>query len=664
MDTSGDLYEQQENEFQVSPDFRRPLLDTPTSWRDQPTHVRNIPSATPWPLPALALSEAEQSSTCQDRGDSGHLENTIQLLATETTIQPRPDLLAEVGSGMRNSDSRQDLADSEDDSSTNSLQGIQDALHAATLDHPSNNGTRFIPIDDFDRLMTRENVRESCKSLTVEGSLETLVADIWDPHSYNNIHGQRLSTSRRKLFAILIALGKAQKIKSFIKCAIWDKDLPVQQNKYGGQWVCHQDGNDKGDLIYLDFMKKWRLPEQRWFDTYQWWMLSPIFDGLNGKVLFYPLHNQIVLPFIQEEENEYDFQNGGFGEVRRVKIHPAHHNLSSSSARDQRLTTSTINMEFETAKNPSFAIKRLFSSSNSKSTFKREVEALKRFSSGECKFLIKLLATYEHGGYYHLVFPWADGNLQELWQRNPNPEHSYNSIRWLATQCWGVAEALRRIHDNLFDEGANSGQSATRGRHGDIKPENILYFVDSAATDHDLTQIQLKISDFGLARWHTEKSNQPIYENGTQRDATYRAPEHDLTKSISQPADIWPLACLFFEFLTWYLRGWEGVEKQTDARVDESNALFVKEDNYFNNKQANGESKLGVILKECVVKWFDELHHDLRCTQFIADFLELISDRMMRIRIESRAECTEIVQALEGMKDNANAKKYGLRSPE
>src|SRR5882724_8579997 len=61
--------------------------------------------------------------------------------------------------------------------------------------------------------------------------------------------------------------------------------------------------------------------------------------------------------------------------------------------------------------------------------------------------LITLLATYEQGGKYHLVFPWAEANLLEYWKDiNPTPPQTRKMATWLGEQCRGVADGLSTVH--------------------------------------------------------------------------------------------------------------------------------------------------------------------------------------------------------------------------
>ncbi|OTA57629.1 kinase domain-containing protein, partial [Hypoxylon sp. EC38] len=263
-----------------------------------------------------------------------------------------------------------------------------------------------------------------------------------------------------------------------------------------------------------------------------------------------------------------------------------------------------------------------------------------RFRNGNHPHLIQLLATYRHGEYYYLVFPCAEGNLMDFWMRNSEPQKTYQLALWIASQCRGIAEGLRAIHNDEFENASLTPSELNRGRHGDIKPENILWFKSSTNMEQRGDDI-LKISDFGLTRWHREVSSNQTDGVGVFVSKTYRAPEYDLKKSPSQSWDIWALACLYLEFLTWYLLGWEkGVDEFSRQRAAESSSS-IREDNYFNVEPATG-SEFGASLKQCMMTWINRLHATEGCSLFIHDFLDIIQDGMLLIHHDKRLESKEI----------------------
>jgi serine/threonine protein kinase len=201
--------------------------------------------------------------------------------------------------------------------------------------------------------------------------------------------------------------------------------------------------------------------------------------------------------------------------------------------------------------------------------------------------LIKLLLTFRHGEKFYLLFEWADGSLEKFWEFNTIKQPTSLTERWAAEQCLGLARAVSRIHglrtwqtkkrssptDALSDDGREWG------RHGDIKPDNILWFKEHEG-DHNF----LVISDLGLTRYHTKFSRSLVHRS--QIDGctqTYRPPELDMGCGISQLYDIWSLGCVFLEFCIWYLQGYWEVQLFVSERMenDKSTVDNMEEDKFF-----------------------------------------------------------------------------------
>lgn len=232
--------------------------------------------------------------------------------------------------------------------------------------------------------------------------------------------------------------------------------------------------------------------------------------------------------------------------------------------------------------------------------FRDEVRVLERFSGSNKghRHLIRLLMAFKHGEKYYLLFRWADGNLVDLWKKHRLSPASLSDTRWLIQQSLGIAHGLRKIHchsswDRTDFNGSAYYNGKNRGRHGDIKPENILCFENDEDTKHDLV-----ISDFGLTRFHSPDSVSRATNAGCSQ--TYRAPEFDIGKKLSPKYDIWSLGCLYLEFLTWFLLGFQETRHNfvnsrhaDDDRKDEG----FKMDKFFNVTR-NGHP--GAIVKQSV----------------------------------------------------------------
>jgi len=215
--------------------------------------------------------------------------------------------------------------------------------------------------------------------------------------------------------------------------------------------------------------------------------------------------------------------------------------------------------------------------------------------------IVPLLATFEFQNCYHLLFPWANANLRRYWAMFPNPSTDKRYGLWIAKQSKGIAEALSVIHEPPTDQSddyyyecilePSHGQPQRHkayGRHGDIKPENILWFKNGANTDIGV----LEIADFGLTRFHHRQTRSNISPVGMGNSPTYRAPEFDMPGGLlSRSYDIWALGCLYLEFITWYFCGWKGVTEFSASRETKRNDLSA-DDCYF---ELSGSRETGNI---------------------------------------------------------------------
>lgn len=224
--------------------------------------------------------------------------------------------------------------------------------------------------------------------------------------------------------------------------------------------------------------------------------------------------------------------------------------------------------------------------------FRREVATLKRLSSLDHAHLIKLQVTYLYRDHYHLLFRWADGNLRNYWEAHPKPSdipRTWEYATWVTSQWLGLARALSAIHDcppdetiEPEDEQPNDGFGSQRnkGRHGDIKPENILWFQSyEAQDDQPPVNGRLVISDFGLTEFHRDETGL-VSPLNIARSPTYRPPEYDVSATISQSYDIWTLGCVLLEFIVWYLQGFEAFDQFSKKRTADDNRDIL-EDVYF-----------------------------------------------------------------------------------
>lgn len=211
------------------------------------------------------------------------------------------------------------------------------------------------------------------------------------------------------------------------------------------------------------------------------------------------------------------------------------------------------------SENPYFAVKRLKPNNRNLEMFRQEVATLKRLSERDHAHLMRLELTYEYQDRFHLLFRWADGNLRDYWERHPLPSdipRTHAFAIWLTKQWLGLADALLTIHECPPDSGVIADDEIddlalqrTNGRHGDIKPENILWF-----QPHEYNGYQsafegiLVISDFGLTEFHRDETGL-VSPMNVAMSPTYSAPEYDICETISQSYDIWTMGCVLRKYI-------------------------------------------------------------------------------------------------------------------
>jgi hypothetical protein len=208
------------------------------------------------------------------------------------------------------------------------------------LKRDSSTGGKFVPIGDLKRLVTQKSVEHELSRIVY---LPTkLLQHNWRspidirielPPAYEGArHGQATPVIEgnhtqsdmpcfRKIFAILLFMGRPRKIWSFVKERVSDADLPLQD----GIFELRRRGKTQPPLKCL---KKPNDISQ--FLMYQWWVLAPFFCELeSGIVSHYKVSENQVLPFICWGNTG---RQGGSAEVHKASIHPDHHGFGKKKA--------------------------------------------------------------------------------------------------------------------------------------------------------------------------------------------------------------------------------------------------------------------------------------------------------------------------------------------
>ncbi|RMJ17572.1 hypothetical protein CDV36_002766 [Fusarium kuroshium] len=476
-------------------------------------------------------------------------------------------------------------------------ESLEQQLTRALCQHAHKESKGFLPLDKLHELVVEDSVTEALITYIPGLSLDDARSHAQEicPRSLRD----PLQPSFRRMFAILVMIQQPQEILTFVRHNIADHDLPLIKAR----------NSNKG----AHELRRKTQPHKT---------LECLGEDSSRDASI---------------EDDEDFQ-GGHGSISRVKIHSSHYDFHDISETYESEST--------------FAVKRLHS--RNREMFSREVDALKRLSGQ--KHIVPLLATFEYKNSYHLLFPWANANLRRYWAMFPNPSADKRYCLWVAKQCKGMAEGLSIIHEPPADQGDDyayesvlqpnhshlqRGSKPAYGRHGDIKPENILWFRNGPNTDIGV----LEIADFGLTRFHHRQSRSNISPVGMGNSPTYRAPEFDMPDGLlSRSYDIWALGCLYLEFITWYFLGWNGVTQFSASRETKRNDLSA-DDCYFELSSSRDTGNICSKVKPAVIRWMAFLRQHWACSPFFHDFLGLVESSMLVVETNGQRPVRRITAA-------------------
>ncbi|KAH7091634.1 kinase-like domain-containing protein [Paraphoma chrysanthemicola] len=508
----------------------------------------------------------------------------------------------------------------------------------------------FIPINELELAMSPLNVYQELQHAGVQkNNLKELTASIC----------RRGKESRQRLFAILCMMQLPAQIVKFIEVGIFDRHLPFDFQPKGVYRYTSADPQGSSEPLSFFQSDPWKPYMADSFRTYQRQVSAPVFKlswASSEKVQHYSLNKQLVLPFMRVEDTSPEDELGaslrrlgGTSIVRKVKIHPAHYNANPGTKykRGSAIATSAFDTS-EGEGEADFAVKEL---GLDRRKDDQEALALKRLNDKPDPHLIRLLVTYRYDNRFHMVFPWADGNLKDLWETSfPNihlGSRSPGLVKWIAAQVVGLARALSLIHFCPIENSNVQGlppedKEKPHGRHGDLKPENILWF-RSEQGPHVDGEGTLKIADFGFADFHSKHSKSNIRRSDVDGiTPTYRAPEYDVSRRVSPQYDIWSFGCILLEFVVWYMRGWQGVDQFSKDRVADHKGTSIASDLFHG---LGGDSLRGITAsaKLSVIMIFESLKNSKDCSNYFLDLLEYIQTALLRVNNAKRAKIEEIV---------------------
>lgn len=326
--------------------------------------------------------------------------------------------------------------------------------------------------------------------------------------------------------------------------------------------------------------------------------------------------------------------------------------------------------------------------------------------------IIKLLGTYYQGEECHFLFPYADCNLDKYMRENepegftpPDSKIYKDFLVWIWGQMEGLAKGFWKIHDNTQEDPNRSRNAASKplvspefldtnvgrekrpvgtGWHHDIKPKNILYF-----SQDKISQIKnpiprcglLQIADFGIGKFHSERSGTGIPSKGTQNlrgTVTYAAPEskvphqdkdhNDQTGQqplrLSRPYDVWSFGCLLMEVLVWLTEGSIGRNEFGGERLappEEGKPDYDNDAFFFLTSERKPKVRDAVTLR------LAKLRKDPRITALSGGSLEqalALVEKVLEVDPNKRPTAKVVAEHLSSVAESARKEAEGLEPME
>ena len=177
--------------------------------------------------------------------------------------------------------------------------------------------------------------------------------------------------------------------------------------------------------------------------------------------------------------------------------------------------------------------------------------------------------------------------------------------------------------------GRSPSQGSDIWRHGDIKPENILRFIEG---NGDAWIGTLKLADLGRAQKHSLMTQlRETREKEPWRTKWYEPPDlaeevHERAQGkISRLFDIWSIGCVIFELSLWLLYGYNSIQDFLDA-----NSLATNEQSATPYWRKIGYGRYEV--SETASEWMNHIlqyDHERDCA--IGKLVELVRDRLLKV---------------------------------
>jgi serine/threonine protein kinase len=389
-------------------------------------------------------------------------------------------------------------------------QDLASQIRKSQLTDATGSGHSFLPLDQLERLITKESVKAELRRLCY-----------FFPDTSSAKYAVRYA---KRVFAILVNIGEPDAAKSLFSEGITDEHLPLHYHEGNDQKLLQSWKENKSFSTF----SMWHPSKVHIFYDHQWKMLAPVLDDSRSHN---KLHSQCPLPFTVMDSNKHDEA----AIVTKCELPRAHYRGHRPYEEVRHLAVKVLDM---------------------KAAFEQERDNLNKLK--EHNHLIRHLGTYERGQTYFIVFPWADGgSLDTFWKDQDSRTRDNALAIWSLRQMLGIAEALRLMHEKNI-------------RHGDIKPDNILLyrFLDVerlVVADVGISRQHLQAT-VHRNKGTTTRATTPCYE----APETSGNPNEPRMRRY----DMWSLGCVFLEFVVWLLHDMQTIESFYAARKEDMDSRF------------------------------------------------------------------------------------------
>ena len=286
-----------------------------------------------------------------------------------------------------------------------------------------------------------------------------------------------------------------------------------------------------------------------------------------------------------------------------------------------------------------------------------EVETLGEISGLSHPNLIQRIAAITRGRQRYLMFLWADGgNLRDFWIGDPKPKVTAGLVKDIIGQLRGMVEALDKLHHY---------RDQYHYRHGDIKPENILIFLDQNKSRIGT----LKISDLGSAKHHSVATRLRPRTGGKAFATMVYQPPEAITNKLSASSrlyDIWSMGCVTLEFMVWLLYGYEELKEfntRIKGKLEEPSPFFEVEEveEVEEAEQKGTTTRLVAHIHPAVQACLDRMSRDQECAgkTALGDLLDIVKTKLLVVELPKHTESSnELVENVSVTNTDANSKTH------